>query len=84
MEEKLIGKVTHYYGKIGVGIVELSGNLKVGDKIHLKGHSTDFEQEVDSIQVEHENVDSAKKGEIIGLKVKDKVKEGDEVYLMLE
>jgi len=51
MEEKLIGKVTHYYGKIGVGIVELSGNLKVGDKIHLKGHSTDFEQEVDSIQV---------------------------------
>ncbi|HPC31261.1 MAG TPA: translation elongation factor-like protein [Candidatus Paceibacterota bacterium] len=84
MEEKLIGKVTHYYGKIGVGIVELSGNLKVGDKIHLKGHSTDFEQEVDSIQVEHENVDSAKKGEIIGLKVKDKVKEGDEVYLILE
>ncbi len=84
MEEKLIGKVTHYYGKIGVGIVELSGNLKVGDKIHLKGHSTDFEQEVDSIQVEHENVDSAKKGEVIGLKVKDKIKEGDEVYLILE
>jgi len=84
MEEKLIGKVTHYYGKIGVGIVELSGSLKVGDKIHLKGHSTDFEQEVDSIQVEHENVDSAKKGEVIGLKVKDKIKEGDEVYLILE
>ncbi|HOK17279.1 MAG TPA: translation elongation factor-like protein [Candidatus Paceibacterota bacterium] len=84
MEEKLIGKITHYYGKIGVGIIELSDNLKVGDKIHIKGHSTDFEQVVDSIQVEHENVNSAKKGEVIGLKVKDKVKEGDEVYLILE
>ncbi|MGB9726497.1 MAG: EF-Tu/IF-2/RF-3 family GTPase [Minisyncoccia bacterium] len=84
MEEKLIGKITHYYGKIGVGIVELSGPLKVGDKIHIKGHSTDFEQTVDSIQVEHENVDSAKKGETIGLKVKDKVHEGDEVYLIVE
>jgi len=84
MEEKLIGKITHYYGKIGVGIIELSDNLKVGDKIHIKGHSTDFEEVVDSIQVEHENVNSAKKGEVIGLKVKDKVKEGDEVYLILE
>jgi len=84
MEEKLIGKITHYYGKIGVGIVELLGNLKVGDKIHLKGHTTDFEQTVDSIQVEHENVDSAKKGEVIGMKVKDKVHEGDEVYLIIE
>jgi len=84
MKEKLIGKITHYYGKIGVGIIELSDNLKVGDKIHIKGHSTDFEEVVDSIQVEHENVNSAKKGEVIGLKVKDKVKEGDEVYLILE
>ncbi len=84
MEEKLIGKITHYYGKIGVGIIELSDNLKVGDKIHIKGHSTDFEEVVDSIQVEHENVNSAKKGEVIGLKVRDKVKEGDEVYLILE
>lgn len=84
MEEKLIGKITHYYGKIGVGIVELVSTLKVGDKIHIKGHSTDFEQTVDSIQVEHENVEVAKKGEVIGLKVKDKVHEGDEVYLIVE
>ncbi len=84
MEEKLIGKITHYYGKIGVGIVELSAPLKVGDKIHIKGNSTDFEQVVESIQVEHQNVNSAKQGEVIGLKVKDRVREGDEVYLVIE
>ena len=81
MEEKLIGKITHYFGKISVAIVELSGVLKAGDKIHVKGGSTDFEQDISSIQIEHENVQKAKKGDAIGIKVDEKVREGDEVYL---
>jgi len=83
MEEKLIGKITHYFGKISVAIVELSSVLKVGDRIHVKGHSTDFEQDVSSIQIEHENVEKAKKGDAIGIKVDEKVREGDEVYLIV-
>lgn len=81
VDEKQIGKITHYYNNIGVGIVELSDKLKVGDQIRIKGKSTDFEQEVDSMQLEHEPVQAAKKGDVIGIKVKEKVKEGDEVYL---
>lgn len=84
MEEKLIGEVTHYYGKIGVAIVELKNTLKVGDKIHLKGNATDFQQEVSSMQIEHQNISQAKKGDVIGLKVEKKVREGDEVYLIVE
>ena len=81
MEEKLIGKITHYFGKISVAIVELSRVLKVGDKVHIKGHSTDFEQDISSIQIEHEDVKKAKKGDAVGIKVDEKVREGDEVYL---
>jgi putative protease len=81
MKEKLIGKITHYFGKISVAIVELSGVLKAGDRIHVKGGTTDFEQDISSIQIEHENVEKAKKGDAIGLKVDEKVREGDEVYL---
>ncbi len=83
-KENLVGKITHYFGKIEVGIVELSKGLSVGDTIHIKGSTTDFEQTVDSMQIEHENIEKAKKGDVIGLKVKDKVKEGDEVYRVLE
>jgi len=83
-KEELVGKITHYFGKIEVGIVELKKALKVGDDIHIKGGTTDFEQKVDSIQIEHENVEKAKKGDAIGLKVKDKIREGDEVYKILD
>ncbi len=84
-EEKLIGKITHYFTNIGVGVIELTdGNLKVGDKIHIKGATSDFEQNVDSMQVEHENVENAKKGQAVGLKVEQQVREGDEVYLAAE
>lgn len=79
-EEILIGEITHYYGHIGVGIVKLSGKLAVGDKIHIKGHSEDFEQVVESMQIEHKQVESAKKGDLVGLKVTQKVHEGDKVY----
>ena len=84
-KEELIGKITHYFGKIEVGILEITkGKLAVGDKVHIKGASTDFEQPVDSIQIEHEQVEKAKKGDVIGLKVKDKVREEDEVYKIVE
>ena len=82
MKEKLIGKITHYFDKINVAIVELSGALKVGDRVHIKGSSTDFEQDISSIQIEHENMKKAKKGDAIGLKVDEKVREGDEVLIM--
>ena len=82
--EKLIGKITHYYNKLGVGIIELSDSLKNGDKIHFKGHSTDFEQVVDSMQIEHQPVAEAKTGEIIGLKLINPVREGSEVFLVTE
>ncbi len=79
-EEKLVGKIAHFYTNIGVGIIELSDELKVGDKIHIVGHGEDFEQPVDSMQVEHKDVQIAKAGESIGLKVGGKIHEGDEVY----
>jgi len=79
-EEKLIGKISHYFGNINVGIIELTDTLKKGDKIHIKGHSTDFEQEIDSMQVEHQDIETAKSGDAVGIKVAQKVKEGDEVY----
>jgi len=81
MEEKLIGKITHYYNGIGVGIIELSDKLETGDTVHIKGKNTDFEQGVDSMQIEHDKIEQAKKGDVVGIKVSQKVKEGDEVYL---
>ena len=84
MEEQLIGSVTHYFSKISVGIIKLRGNLKVGDKIHIKGHTTDIEQNVDSIQIEHKDVQEAKPGDDIGIKVTDHVREHDEVYKVAE
>ena len=76
-----VGKVTHYYGKIGVAIVELDGTLSVGDSVKFKRGEEDlFEQKVESIQIEHEKKDSAKKGDVIGLKTNEEVREGTEVY----
>lgn len=80
---KKVGTVTHYYGKIGVAIVELSGPLKVGDQIKFE-NGTELEQTVDSMQIEHEQVEEAKKGDMIGLKVEQKVHEGATVYLVEE
>lgn len=80
MAEKEIGKVTHFFTNINVAVIELSDTLKLGDKIHIKGATTDFEQIVDSMQIEHKNVEEAKKGDSIGLKVSDRVREGDKVF----
>lgn len=76
-----VGKITHYYDKIGVAVMELSGDLSVGDKIKfMRGGEDMFEQTVDSMQVEHSKVPNAKKGDIVGLKVDQEVREGAEVY----
>ena len=76
-----VGTVTHFYDKIGVAIVELDGTLSVGDKIKfVRGGEDLFEQNVESIQIEHEKVESAGKGKVVGLKAEKIVKPGAEVY----
>jgi putative protease len=80
VSEKLIGTVVHYYGDIGVAGVVLSGKLKVGDMIHVKGHTTDFTGTVESMQIDHAEVKKAKKGADIGIKLSERAREHDEVY----
>lgn len=84
MEEKQIGTVTHYYGKLSVGIIELADTLKVGDTIHVKGMHDDFTQKVESMQVEHDTVSEASKGAQVGIKVTSKVHPNDKVYKVSE
>ena len=81
IKEVKIGEIAHYFGKISVAAIKLTdGHLKVGDTIHIKGHTSDFTQKVDSIQIEHNKVTEAKKGDDIGIKVAEHVREKDEVY----
>lgn len=75
-----IGRITHFFSKINVAVIELKAPLNVGDTIAIKGPNTDFEQVVDSMQIEHENVKHAEKGQSIGLKVAQRVRETDAVY----
>lgn len=85
MKEVKIGRVTHYFGKIGVAAIEITdGELKVGDTVHIVGHTSDFTQKVHSIQIEHESVDKAVPGQSIGIKVDEHAREHDEVYLVKE
>jgi len=79
-EAKPIGEVTHFFSKISVAVIKLKSVLKVGDKIKIEGHGKSFEQTVESMQVEHENIETAKKGQEVGMKVAEPVKEGDLVY----
>jgi len=79
-EKELIGKITHYFTKIGVAVIDLEAPLAVGDKISVEGATTNFTQTIDSMQIEHKEVKKAKKGDSIGLKVKDRVRSGDNVY----
>jgi len=78
-----IGHITHFFSKISVAVIELTKPLAVGDTILVKGPTTDFEQVVDSMQIEHKNVQQAKAGESIGLKVAERVREKDTVYKKL-
>jgi len=78
-----IGHITHFFSKISVAIVELTAPLAVGDRILIKGPSTDFEQVVDSMQIEHKNIERAESGQSIGLRTAQHVKEKDVVYKKL-
>ncbi len=81
LEGKLVGKVTHYFSDISVAVVALLLPLSQGDEIRIiGGDSTDFNQKVDSMQVDHKVVQKAKKGDSVGLKVSEKVREGYQVY----
>ncbi len=80
MAEKKVGEVTHYWGKISVAGIKLTDTLSVGDTIRIRGATTDFEQTVGSMQIEHQNIETATKGQEVGLRVKDKVRRGDTVY----
>ena len=79
-QETEIGEVMTYYANIGVAAVELSGSVKVGDTIIFRGFTTDLEQKVDSMQIEHDSVQEAKAGDQIGVKVPGKVRKNDRVY----
>jgi len=77
MEEE-VGRIIHYFSKINVGVLEVSkGKISKGDTIHIKGHTTDFYQKVESLQIEHSNVDSAEMGQSVGLRVESPVREND-------
>jgi putative protease len=80
-EGKMVGKITHYFSNIEVAVINLASPLKQGDKIRITGgQETDFEQDVDAMQIDHKEVKSAKKGDSVGMKVDEKVHEGYKVY----
>lgn len=78
--EKEIAVVTHYFDHLGVAVFKISGDLKKGDKVKIKGHTTDFEQVISEIQAEHETIELAEKGSEVGVKVDEVTREGDKVY----
>lgn len=79
-EPKPIGEVKHYYGGIGVAVIKFSKAVKVGDTVRIKGATTDFEETISSMQYNHKNLESAAKGKEVGVKISQKVREGDKVY----
>lgn len=80
--EKKVGEITHFFAKPSAEVLKLTGKLKLGDKVHIHGHSTHITQEITSMQVDHKEVESAKPGDDVALLVTDRVCEGDEVFLM--
>ena len=81
-EEKEIGKVSSYFSQVGVAAIKLSAAIKVGEIVHIKGNTTDIETKINEIQIDRVSVPSAKKGSHIGIKVPDKVRPNDKVYLV--
>ena len=85
MGEIEVGRVEDYFKKIGVVAIEItSGEIRVGDTLHFSGHTTDFNQRIESIQMEHEKVESAKAGDTIGIKVRETVRTHDKVTKVTE
>ena len=84
MPEEEIGRVSHYFNQISVAALELTGELSVGDTIHIKGHTSDFTQGVDSMQIEHDSVEKAGPGDSVGIKVEERAHEHDTIYKVTE
>lgn len=80
MEDKQIGTVDHFFGNISVGMIKLTDSLKVGDKIRIKGNTSDFTQDISSMQVDRVPTQEAKAGDLISIKVEQKVRKDDMVY----
>ena len=80
MAEEKVGVVSDYFARIGVAGIQLSDTMRVGDTIHIKGHTTDLEQVVESMQIEHDQVEEAKAGDLIGIKIEDRCRDGDQVF----
>ena len=84
MSGKLVGEVTHFYNRIGVAVIDLKDTLQVGDQVHFFGRSTDFRQEVASMQVEHQTISEAGKGQEVAVKVERRVRKGDNIYKLTD
>ena len=84
MSEEMIGTVSDFFAHPIVAAIELTGALKVGDKIHIKGHTTDLELNVDSLQIDNVAVQEAKAGDSIGIKVPERVRDGDSVFKVVD
>lgn len=84
MAEKAIGKVNEFFARIMVAGIDLTDTLKVGDRIHLKGHTTDYAMTVASMQIDNQDISEAKSGQVVGVKVPDRVRPGDTVYKVTE
>jgi hypothetical protein len=82
--ERQVGRITHYFGRIGVAAVELEDSLQVGDSIRVKGHTSDWVQRVDSMQVDGADVERAERGQVVGIKVSEHAREHDVVFKLEE
>ncbi len=83
-EPKPIGEITHYFSHLGVGIFKFNRAVKVGEKVHIKGATSDFTQTISSMQFDHKEIKAAKKGQQVGIKIDEKVREGDKVFEVAE
>jgi len=84
MEKELVGHAIDYFAKIGVAAIDIeSGEIRIGDTLQFTGHTTDFSQEIESMQIDKEEVDTAKAGDSVGIKVEERVRGGDEVYKVI-
>ena len=84
MEGILVGEVTHFYNRICVAVLDVKNTIRVGDQIHILGHSTDYQQKVKSLQIEHEQIQEAGPGMEVALKVERLAHRGDKVYKLIE
>lgn len=82
--EKYIGQVTHYFSRIGVAVLELEDGLTVGDAVHITGHTTDFIQQVKSMEVEHQKLQAVGAGADVALEVEERVRKGDKIYKVVD